>query len=132
MVSYRELTGAMRITRSEIIPTVAKICVKIIASPKLEVYLLVNKLVSIVNLIIFTRALSLKMPSVSFRRFASCSYPDQSQQWTIREGVVLYVINHRRSDKDVSRGVPNQPDLNQSAVSRINGKLVSISSILWQ
>ena len=43
MVSYRELTGAMRITRSEIIPTVAKICVKMIASPKLEVYLLVNK-----------------------------------------------------------------------------------------
>ena len=122
----------MRITRIEIIPTVARICVKIIASLKLEVYLLVNKLVSIVNLIIFTRALSLKMPSVSFRRFASCSYPDQSQLRTIRERVILHVIDHRRSYKDVSRGVPNQPYLNKSRFSRINGKLVSISSILWQ
>jgi hypothetical protein len=122
----------MRITRSETIPTVAKIGVKINASLKLEVYLLVNKLVSIVNLIIFTRALSLKMPSVSFRRFASCSYPDQSQLWTIRERVMLYVINHRRSDKNVSRGVSNQPDLNEGTVSRINGKLLSISYILWQ
>ena len=120
----------MRITRSETIPTVAKTCVNMIASLKSEVHLLVNKLVSIVNLIIFTRALSLKNPSVSFRRFASCSYPDQSQLWTNRERVVIYVINHRRSDEDVGRGVPNQPDLNERKVSRISGKLVSIFSIL--
>ena len=76
------LTGNMRITRRETIATEAKTCVKMIASQGLWVYLLVNKLVSMVNLTIFTRALSLKPPSVSFRRFASCGYPDQSQLWT--------------------------------------------------
>ena len=49
------LTGAIRIIKTATITTEAKTCVKMIASQKSRVYLLVNKLVSIVSLINFTK-----------------------------------------------------------------------------
>jgi hypothetical protein len=82
MAIWGLLTGNMRITRRETIPTEAKTCVKMIVFQELWDYLLVNKLVSTVNLTIFTRELALKAQSVSFRLFANCGYPDQSQLWT--------------------------------------------------
>ncbi len=73
-------TGNMAISRSATIPTEAKTsCVKMVPSQKSRVDLLVNKLLSIVNLTTLTRAVLWKKPSTSFRLLVNCGYPDRSQ-----------------------------------------------------
>jgi hypothetical protein len=78
---------------------------------------LVNMFVSTVNLTIFTKAVSWKNPSASFRLLVS---------WLSRSKVSsgrydaknVYVINHRGGDKNVWNRGCGQPDLNASTVSR--------------
>ena len=92
------LTGNMIISRSETIPTEAKTpCVKIVpsGSPESRVDLLVKILVSMVNIITFTKALLWKMSSISFRLLVNYSYSIQSQLWTVqreRKRPGIYVI----------------------------------------
>lgn len=75
---------------------------KAIASQRPTVYLLVNRLVSTVNLTILTSALLWKTLSVPFRLLISCGYPDQSQFWMLRrKGNTVYIIDHCGSDKDI-------------------------------
>jgi hypothetical protein len=75
---------------------------KVIASQQPTAYLLVNRLVSTVNLTILTRALLWKALSVPFRLLISWGYPDQSQFWMLRRKVsTVYIIDHCRSDKDI-------------------------------
>jgi len=69
-----------------------------------RVDLLVKILVSMVNLITFTKALLWKKPSISFRLLVNFSYSIRSQLWTVqckRACPNSYVIKHRRGDKDV-------------------------------
>jgi ABC-type uncharacterized transport system fused permease/ATPase subunit len=97
----------MTISRSETIATEAETpCVKMVPSRLAEsrVDLLVNILVSMVNLITFTEALLWKKSSISFRLLVNYSYSIRSQLWKVqrkRAWSNIYVIKHRRGDKDV-------------------------------
>lgn len=76
MVIWGSLTGYITTTRSAVNDTVAEMRARTIVSSRSQqrVYLLVNKLVSIVNLTIFTSALPPKEQFDALRSFVICGY----------------------------------------------------------
>ena len=73
------LTGYRTTNTSDTIPTEAEVRENGWRTDAKGIYLLVIKFVSMVNLTIFTRALSPIKPRVSLCRFTSCRYPEQNQ-----------------------------------------------------